>query len=60
LLHIADSIQRHGPVSCYWSYPMERYCSFVGASVKSRRFPYTNIARRIRDTIHLRICREIY
>lgn len=60
LLHIADSIQFQGPVWCYWAYPMERFCSFIGASVKSRRFPYTNIARRIRDTIYLRICRERY
>jgi hypothetical protein len=39
---------------------MERYCSFVGASVKSRRFPYVNISRRIRDVAMLRIIRERY
>jgi hypothetical protein len=39
---------------------MERYCSFIGASVKSRRYPYANIARRIRDVAQLRVIREIY
>jgi hypothetical protein len=49
-----------GPVCVYWSYPMERYCSFVGAAVKSRRFPYANIARRLLDVAQLRTAREIY
>jgi hypothetical protein len=39
---------------------MERYCSFVGASVKSRRYPYANIARRLRDVAQLKIIRELY
>ncbi|CEL54421.1 hypothetical protein RSOLAG1IB_11667 [Rhizoctonia solani AG-1 IB] len=60
LLHIVDSIERMGPVCVYWSYPMERYCSFVGAAVKSRRFPYANIARRLLDVAQLRAAREIY
>ncbi|KAF8594007.1 hypothetical protein BDV93DRAFT_399753, partial [Ceratobasidium sp. AG-I] len=60
LLHVADSIQYIGPVWCYWAFPMERYCSFVGASVKSRRFPYTNLARRIRDVAQLRVICDLY
>ncbi|CAE6477612.1 unnamed protein product [Rhizoctonia solani] len=60
LLHIVDSIERMGPVCVYWSYPMERYCSFIGAAVKSRRFPYANIARRLLDVAQLRTIREIY
>lgn len=60
LLHIVDSIEAIGPVWCYWAYPMERFCSFIGAAVKSRRFPYTNIARRIRDVAQLHIIRELY
>ena len=60
LLHVADSIQYIGPVWCYWAFPMERYCSFIGASVKSRRFPYTNLARRIRDVAQLRVIRDLY
>jgi hypothetical protein len=39
---------------------MERFCSFIGVQVKSRRFPYVNISRRIRDTVHLRIIRDMY
>jgi hypothetical protein len=39
---------------------MERFCSFIGASVKSRRFPYANINRRVRDTAQLRVIRELY
>jgi hypothetical protein len=39
---------------------MERYCSFIGSSVKSRRYPYANIARRIRDVAQLRVIRDIF
>ncbi|KAF8597325.1 hypothetical protein BDV93DRAFT_453158 [Ceratobasidium sp. AG-I] len=60
LLHLADSIKQMGPVWCYWAFPMERYCSFLGAAVKSRRFPFANIARRIQDVCTLRIIRERY
>ncbi|KAF8679883.1 Transposase family tnp2 [Rhizoctonia solani] len=55
-----ERLRHMGPVCVYWSYPMERYCSFVGAAVKSRRFPYANIARRLLDVAQLRTAREIY
>ncbi|CCO31180.1 hypothetical protein BN14_05215 [Rhizoctonia solani AG-1 IB] len=60
LLHIVDSIERLGPLPGYWAFPMERYCSFIGASVKSRRFPYANIARRVCDVAQLSMIRQIY
>ncbi|KEP49798.1 transposase family Tnp2 protein [Rhizoctonia solani 123E] len=60
LLHVADCIEYLGPVWCYWSFPMERFCSFVGGVVKSRRFPFENIARRIRDTAQLQVVRHLY
>ncbi|KAL5635302.1 hypothetical protein ACGC1H_004176 [Rhizoctonia solani] len=60
LLHVADCIEYLGPVWCYWSFPMERFCSFVGGVVKSRRFPFENIARRIRDTAQLQVIRHLY
>ncbi|KAH7335740.1 hypothetical protein B0J17DRAFT_729521 [Rhizoctonia solani] len=60
LLHVADCIQHLGPVWCYWLFPMERFCSFVGGVVKSRRFPFENIARRIRDTAQLQVIRHLY
>lgn len=60
LLHVADCIEYLGPVWCYWSFPMERFCSFVGGVVKSRRFPFENISRRIRDTAQLQVIRHLY
>ncbi|KAF8605879.1 hypothetical protein BDV93DRAFT_437887 [Ceratobasidium sp. AG-I] len=60
VLHIVDSIEYLGPPWVYWAYPMERYCSFVGTSVKSRRFPYANISRRLLDVAQLRVIRERY
>ncbi|CAE6475948.1 unnamed protein product, partial [Rhizoctonia solani] len=35
-----------GPIWCYWAYPMERFCSFILNSVKSRRYPCANIDER--------------
>ncbi|KAH7316374.1 hypothetical protein B0J17DRAFT_584693 [Rhizoctonia solani] len=60
LLHVADCIRYLGPAWCYWSFPMERFCSFVGGVVKSRRFPFENISRRIRDTAQLQVIRHLY
>ncbi|KAF8752619.1 Transposase family tnp2 [Rhizoctonia solani] len=60
LLHIADSIERFGPLPGYWAFPMERYCSFIGASVKSQQFPYANIACRVCDVAQLCIIRKVY
>lgn len=60
LLHVADSIQYIGPVWSYWAFPMERFCSFVGASVKSRRHPWTNISRRLRYVAQLQVIQNIY
>lgn len=60
LLHVVDSIENLGPVWCYWSFPMERFCSLIGSCVKSRRHPYQNITRSIRDQAQLRILRLLY
>jgi hypothetical protein len=58
VLHIVDSIEYLGPPWVYWAYPMERFCSFVGTSVKSCRFPYANISQRLLDVAQLRVIRE--
>ncbi|KAF8597438.1 hypothetical protein BDV93DRAFT_416484, partial [Ceratobasidium sp. AG-I] len=60
VLHIVDSIEYLGPPWVYWAYPMEHFCSFVGTSVKSRRFPYANISRRLLDVAQLRVIWERY
>lgn len=39
---------------------MEQFCSFIGASVKSRQYPYTNLARRVWDVAQLQVIRELY
>jgi len=43
LLHIADYIEGWGPVWCYWSFPMERFCGFIKHGVTSMRHPYTSM-----------------
>ncbi|CEL54833.1 hypothetical protein RSOLAG1IB_11778 [Rhizoctonia solani AG-1 IB] len=55
LLHLVDSIEFLGPVWCYWTYPMERFCSYIGKSVKSRRYPYANIDQRVLNRARLQI-----
>ncbi|KZV78954.1 hypothetical protein EXIGLDRAFT_847001 [Exidia glandulosa HHB12029] len=60
LLHIADSIEAMGPVGCYWSFLMERYCSSLRPVIRSRRFPYTGIANHVVDSLYLRQIRLTY
>ncbi|CCO32706.1 hypothetical protein BN14_06769 [Rhizoctonia solani AG-1 IB] len=55
MLHLVDSIEFLGPVWCYWTYPMERFCSYIGKSVKIRRYPYANIDQRVLNRARLQI-----
>jgi hypothetical protein len=49
LLHIADYIEACGPVWCYWSFPMERFCGFLKHGVSSMRHPYTSMDQYLLD-----------
>ena len=50
LLHIADCIRGWGPVWCYWSFPMERFCGHLKhGGVSSKRHPYSSLDRYLTD-----------
>ena len=50
LLHLADCIEGWGPVWCYWSYPMERFCGHLKhGGAASKRFPYQSLDRYLFD-----------
>ncbi|THU75249.1 hypothetical protein K435DRAFT_618060, partial [Dendrothele bispora CBS 962.96] len=47
LLHIVQSIRDFGPPSCYWAFPMERYCGTLTPDIRSRRFPFSSLDRSV-------------
>ncbi|THU94653.1 hypothetical protein K435DRAFT_578834, partial [Dendrothele bispora CBS 962.96] len=49
LLHIAQSIRDFGPPSCYWAFPMERYCGTLTPDIRSRRFPFRSLDRSVAE-----------
>lgn len=50
LLHIADYIEGWGPVWCYWSYPMERFCGHLKrGGAASKRLPYKSLDNYVFD-----------
>ena len=50
LLHLADCIKGWGPVWCYWSYPMERFCGHLKrGGAASKRFPYKSLDHYLFD-----------
>lgn len=53
LLHLADYIEAWGPVWCYWSFPMERFCGFLKHGVKSMRHPYASMDQYLLDWVRL-------
>jgi hypothetical protein len=55
LLHIADGIDAAGPVWCYWSFAMERFCGAITRGNKNRANPYTSLDRRVRDVAQLQM-----
>ncbi|KAF7372213.1 Transposase family Tnp2 protein [Mycena venus] len=60
LLHIAGSIRVMGLSWCYWAYPMERFCGSLLPAIKSRRFPWASIDRRILELAQLFQIKAIY
>ncbi|KAJ7085256.1 hypothetical protein C8R44DRAFT_836380 [Mycena epipterygia] len=60
LLHIAASIRIMGPSWCYWAYPMERFCGSLLPAIKSRRYPWASIDRRILELTQLFQIKAIY
>ncbi|KAJ7097464.1 hypothetical protein C8R44DRAFT_835053 [Mycena epipterygia] len=60
LLHIAPSIRIVGPSWCYWAYPMERFCGSLLPAIKSRRYPWASIDRRILELAQLFQLKAIY
>ena len=55
LLHIADGIDAAGPVWCYWSFAMERFCGAITRGNKNRANPYASLDRRVRDVAQLQM-----
>lgn len=53
LLHIPDYIEATGPVWATWAFPTERYCGSLTPAVKSRRFPFSSIDRRVTELAQL-------
>jgi hypothetical protein len=51
LLHLADCIEAWGPVWCYWSFPMERFCGFLKPGVSSMRHPYASMDHYLLDWV---------
>lgn len=47
LLHIPYDIHQNGPIWLHWLFVMERFCGQLISQVKSRRYPYQQLANRI-------------
>ncbi len=60
LLHIADSIEKTGPVWASWAFPMERFCGSLQGTIGSWRFPWASIDRRLLDVAQLTQAQLIY
>ena len=43
LLHVADMIERIGPVWAWWSFPIERQCGRLQRHIISRHRPFANL-----------------
>jgi len=46
LLHLADDIERNGPLSMNWSFVMEHWCGQLVPAIKSRVYPYKSLTRQ--------------
>ncbi|KAG8961311.1 hypothetical protein FRC05_006248 [Tulasnella sp. 425] len=55
-----ERVRMMGPVWCYWAFPMERFCGSLLPAIKSRRFPYASIDRRVTELSQLYQIKILY
>ncbi|KAG8902453.1 hypothetical protein FRC00_007344 [Tulasnella sp. 408] len=55
-----ENVRIMGPVWCYWAFPMERFCGSLLPAIKSRRYPYASIDRRVTEISQLHQIKVIY
>ena len=60
LLHIADSIERIGPVWTWWSFPIERQCGRLKRHITDKRHPFTNLDNYITLATQFKTAKLIY
>ena len=60
LLHIADAVERIGPVWAWWSFPIERQCGRLCRHIHNQRFPFTNLDNHIMLAAQLKTVMMIY
>src|SRR5260370_31291049 len=46
LLHLADDIERNGPLCMNWLFVMEHWCGQLVPAIKSRVYPYKSLTRQ--------------
>lgn len=60
LLHVADTIERIGPVWAWWSFPIERQCGRLQRYITSRRHPFANLDSHITLANQFKMAKLIY
>ena len=60
LLHIADTIERIGPIWAWWSFPIERQCGRLQRHINSKRHPFANLDNYIMLAAQLKTVKLIY
>ena len=60
LLHVADTIERIGPVWAWWSFPIERQCGRLQRHITSKRRPFVNLDNYITLAAQFKIAKLIY
>lgn len=60
LLHVADTIERIGPVWAWWSFPIERQCGRLQRHITSKRHPFVNLDNYITLAAQFKTTKLIY
>ena len=60
LLHVADTIERIGPVWAWWSFPIERQCGRLQQYITNKRHPFANLDNHITLANQFKMAKLIY
>ena len=60
LLHVADTIERIGPVWAWWSFPIERQCGRLQRHITDKHHPFANLDNYITLAAQFKNAKLIY
>jgi hypothetical protein len=55
IIHLVSSTRHAGPLSCIWEYITERFMGKIARSIKSRQYPFSQLAETVKKGEQIKV-----